>query len=284
MTVPAADAAGWEARLELGLVLKDGRTVLRDLRHQGPLRVQRPFYPEGGPAHLYLLHPPGGVVGGDRLEIEVRVADGAHALLTTPGATKFYRSAGPQSVQVQRLRVATGGILEWFPQESILFPGAHLRLATEIDLDPGARFLGWEVTSLGRPAIGERFAQGRADLSLAVRRAGLPLLLERLRVCDGDCLDGAAGLRGHPVTGTLLAVGANAADLEALRADAPATSEPQVGAPPRVWAATLIDDLLVCRALATGTEPVQRLFSVLWGILRPRLLNRPACPPRIWAT
>ena len=277
---------GWEARLELGFVARGDRTVLGELRHQGPLRVQRPFYPEGGTCHVYLLHPPGGVVGGDRLEIGVRVAEGAHALVTTPGAAKFYRSAGPRARQVQRLDVATGGVLEWFPQESILFPGAQLRLATEIDLAPGARFLGWEVTSLGRPAIGERFATGSADLGLALWRDGVPLLLERQRITDGDALDGPAGLRGYPVTGTFLASGAIPADLAAVReAAAPGGTEPPFG-PVRapVWAATLLDDLFVCRALAGATEPLQRLFIALWGILRPRLLARPACPPRVWST
>ncbi len=281
---PAADGDGWEARLALGLIAQGGRTILRDLRHHGPLRVQRAFYPEGAPCHLYLLHPPGGVVGGDRLEIAVQVDAAAHALITTPGASKFYRSAGPRAHQVQRLGVAPDGVLEWLPQASILFPGAHLRLATEVDLAPGGRFLGWEVLSLGRPAIGERFTQGHIDLSLAVRRDGVPLLLERLRISDGDALDGLAGLRGHPVTGTLVASGATPADLAALRESVISRIDEHALGASILWAATLVEDLLVCRALAAGTEPLQRLFLALWGILRPRLLARPACPPRIWAT
>jgi urease accessory protein len=117
LSAPASTGpAGWQARLELGLAQWAGRTVLAHKRHFGPLTVQRPFYPEGGPCHIYLLHPPGGVVGGDRLEIAVEVGEGAHALITTPGATKFYRSAGPRAHQIQHLSVAGGGVLEWFPQ------------------------------------------------------------------------------------------------------------------------------------------------------------------------
>ncbi|WP_295393108.1 urease accessory protein UreD [uncultured Thiodictyon sp.] len=276
-TAIPTETPGWQASLELGLAERGGRTVLAHKRQFGPLTVQRPFYPEGGPCHIYLLHPPGGVVGGDRLDVAVDVGEGAHTLFTTPGATKFYRSAGPCAQLTQRLSVAAGGVLEWFPQENILFPGANLRLNTQVELTADARFLGWEVHSLGRPAVGERFESGCADLRLSLRRAGVPLLLERLWIGDGVGLDGPTGLRGHPVTGTLLATGAAAPDLAAVRTQA---------VPPTdlLWGATLVGDLLIARCLAIGTEPVNRLFTLLWGILRPRLLGRPACPPRIWCT
>lgn len=273
---PAGCHDGWLARLDLTFADRAGRSVIAQRHQRGPLVVQRPFHPEGGPCHCYLLHPPGGVVGGDRLEVGVRVEAGAHALVTTPGAAKLYRSAGPTAEVHQRLSVASGGTLEWFPQENILFPGARVRLVTEVDLEPDARFIGWEVQSLGRPAVSERFCSGAADLSLAIRRDGSPLLLERLRIVEGLGLDGASGLRGHPVTGTLVASGAVALDLEAVRAG----TEP-VGFP---WAATLVGDLLIARCLTQGVEPVHRLFRSIWGILRPRLLGRPPCPPRIWAT
>lgn len=271
------DNPGWHARLELGLAQRAGRTVLAHKRQFGPLTVQRPFYPEGGPCHIYLLHPPGGVVGGDRLEVGVQVGEGAHGLITTPGAAKFYRSAGARAQLTQRLSVVAGGMLEWFPQENILFPGANLRLSTEVELAAGARFLGWEVHSLGRPAVDERFASGYADLRLHLHREGVPLLLERLWIGDGKGLDGPTGLRGLPVTGTLLASGADAQDLAAVRTRAMSPTE-------LLWGATLVGDLLIVRCLAAGTEPVNRLFIALWGILRPRLLGRPACAPRIWST
>ncbi len=274
---PIDQSAGWQARLDLTFAERAGRTLLAHKQQRGPLTVQRPFYPEGGPCHCYLLHPPGGVVGGDRLEIAVQAGAGAHALVTTPGAAKFYRSAGPSAEQSQRLRVEAGGVLEWFPQETILFPGARLRLTTEVDLEPGSRFMGWEVLSLGRPAVGERFHTGFADLGLSVRRAGVPLLVERLRLSDGAGLDAASGLRGHPVSGTLVASGAAKADLDALRDG----RHPDAVV---LWGATLLDDLLVARCLAGGVEPVHRLFRSIWGILRPRLFGAPVCPPRIWAT
>jgi len=207
------------------------------------------------------------------------VGEGAQALITTPGAAKFYRSLGPTAEQAQLLQVVAGGSLEWLPQENILFPGARARLRTELDLEPGAAFIGWEVHSLGRPAIGERFETGGADLSLRIRRSGVPLLLDRLRLADGQGLDGASGLRGYPVTGTLAACPAGSEDLEPVRSHAGLG-----GVSDLCWGVTLLGDLMVVRCLAPGSEPVHRLFRSLWGILRPRLLGRPACPPRIWAT
>ena len=191
------DQSGWHASLHLGFEPRGGRTVLATRRQRGPLAVQRAFYPEGDICHLYLLHPPGGVVGGDRLDIDVGVADGAHALITTPGASKFYRSAGPEARQHQRLTVGDGGTLEWFPQENILFPGANLRTGTDIDLSGNARFLGWEILSLGRPVISERFEHGSADLGLRVQRDGQPILIDRLRLGSKPDLDGLSGLRGY---------------------------------------------------------------------------------------
>ncbi|MBK5929138.1 urease accessory protein UreD [Halochromatium salexigens] len=279
-------AAGWSARLALRFEARAQRTVLAQKQQQGPLTVQRGFYPEGAPCHLYLLHPPGGVVGGDRLHIEARVAAGAHALLTAPGAAKFYRSAGALARQRQRFEVADGGVLEWLPPEAILFPGARLDLQTQVVLSGAARFIGWEILSLGRPAIGERFDQGRASLGLRLEREGRPLLSERLRLDMGldlegepstKGLDGPSGLRGQPISATLVATGATAGDLQVARALVPAVPGLALGL-------TLLDDLLVVRALAPKVEPVLLQFRALWQGLRPRLLGLEASAPRIWAT
>src|SRR5205085_6360717 len=100
---------GWQAELRLRFncdapgPLRPGRTRLVERQHRGPLVVQRPFYPEGDPCHVYLVHPPGGVVGGDALRIDATVDPGAHALITTPAATKFYRCEERISTQTQEL-------------------------------------------------------------------------------------------------------------------------------------------------------------------------------------
>ncbi|MCG6942922.1 MAG: urease accessory protein UreD [Thiohalocapsa sp.] len=272
---------GWRAELHLRCEQRSGssgpRTVLARKHQLGPLTLQRAFHPEGAPCHLYPLHPPGGIVGGDELELRLDVATAAHVLVTTPGAAKFYRTAGGTARQDQLLSVAPGGVLEWLPQPGILFPGARAMTRTEIHLTADARFLGWEVLSLGRPVIGERFGHGALDAALRLLRDGRVRLSERLRVAGAADLDRPTGLRGMPVVGTLIATGAIAEDLDAARAALGRCAGALTGV-------TLLDDLLVARALADSTEPVQRLFCALWEALRPRVLGLTAVPPRIWAT
>lgn len=273
--------AGWDARIALQLEPRADRTVLARKQQRGPLTVQRAFYPEGAPCHLYLLHPPGGVVGGDRLEIEVRVAGGAHALLTAPGAAKFYRSAGALAEQRQCFEVADGAVLEWLPQEAILFPGARVDLRSQVRLSGQARFIGWEILSLGRPVIRERFEPGCAAFALRIERDGRPLLSERLRVegeqAAGGGLDAPSGLRGFPISATWVATGAGVGDRDAAAALIRAGPDLALGL-------TLLDDLLVVRALARQVEPILMQFRALWRCLRPRLLGLEASAPRIWAT
>ncbi|WP_089728418.1 urease accessory protein UreD [Candidatus Thiosymbion oneisti] len=268
---------GWLGRLDLGFEVRAGRTVLAHKRQVGPLTVQRPFYPEGDSCQLYLLHPPGGLVGGDRIEIRLDVAAGASVLVTTPGAAKFYRSAGTAATVQQGLRIAAGGLLEWFPQENILFPGAQARTRTSVELAGDARFIGWEIQSLGRPVTGERFDPGTADLEFRLDRDGRPMLRDRLRVNTGQALDGPSSLRGFPVCGTFVATGVEPGSLEVARAALSNEKDHPTGL-------TLIEDLLVARCLAPGVESVSRIFRSLWGILRPRLMGRDTCPPRIWST
>lgn len=269
------DSSGWAATLRLGFARNGLRTALVDRWQRGPLMVQRPFYPEEEVCHCYLLHPPGGVVGGDELDIQVNVEPEAHALLTTPGATKFYRSGGAQAQQTQHLRV--DGTLEWLPQESILFAGADVRLNTRVELGPGARFLGWEILVLGRPSAGERF-QGNLGARLEVWQAGEPRLIEQLRVGPGGgALGASAGLRDQPLSASFLAWPTAPAHLAVARAALPPLAE-------ELCAFSLVDGLLVGRYLGQQAEQARRCFIPVWQALRPLLLGREAVPPRVWAT
>jgi len=276
MSIAAARAVGtgWHAQLELGFAPRAGRTALVHRMQRGPLAVQRPFYPEGDACHLYMLHPPGGVVGGDSLNIQSEVADGAHALVTTPGATKFYLSAGDTAQQTQTLRVAAGAGLEWLPQENIFFPGALTRLDTKIELSEGARFIGWEIQCLGLPVNAERFDSGQAEFQLHIECDDRPLLLDRLTVTPAR-LNDKAGLRGLPVNATLLATPAEKAELEQVRELLLET--PSAGV-------TLIDNLLVVRYLGESTEQCRNLFIMIWTSIRKSVMGRSPCPPRIWST
>ncbi|MCG8467802.1 MAG: urease accessory protein UreD [Gemmatimonadetes bacterium] len=271
------ESSGWVAQLELEFEPRVSRTVLARRKQRGPLAVQRPFYPESEVCHLYLLHPPGGVVGGDRLEITADVQMGAAVVVTTPGATKFYRSGGRDAFQRQVLNVKAGGSLEWFPQENIFFPGTRVALETVVHLETEARFMGWEIQCLGRPANQERFNYGRLSLQLQIYREGTPLLLERLNVAGEAELSGAASLRSYPVSATFIASGVTTGIRDEVR-------ESLVTRGDDLAAATLLDDLLIVRYLGVSTESARKLFVHLWSLLRPTLLKRAACPPRIWFT
>ncbi len=261
--------------MQLTFAQHAGRTRLVERQHVGPLLVQRPFYPEGPSCHAYIVHPPGGVVGGDELRMEVDVGVASHTLLTTPAAAKFYRSDGRTARQDQILR-AEGSVLEWLPQESIFYPRAIVRSTTRIELRSGAKFIGWELACLGLPARDQPFHAGELRLSLELWVEGLPLLMDRLRINGAEGLTGTRwGLGGHEAIGTMLVYPATSAMVDAVRSLQPRGVELGV---------TLVDNVLVCRALAAQAEPIKRTFVECWRTLRPLLIDRPAVPPRIWAT
>jgi urease accessory protein len=274
--------AGWSAELQLGFVSRAGRTVLERRSHRGPLVVQRPFCPEGpGLPHVYLLHPPGGLVAGDTLVTEARLGVGAQVLLTTPAATKVYRSrpGSAPSRQRQAWLVEAGASLEWLPQETIVFDGAQVHLETVAHLSGDARFIGWEILCFGRPAGGERFVRGGCRQRLELWRDGRPLCLERMQLQAGAPVWQAAwGLRGQPVVGTLLASPPAGAPVEELRARCAALP------PGDLAAVTQLDGLLLARYLGPSAERCRGLFVQLWSLLRPALLGRPATCPRVWST
>jgi urease accessory protein len=245
--------------------------------------VQRPFFPEGpGVCHVYLLHPPGGVVGGDRLRVDLRVGTGAHALCTTPAATKVYRTAGATARIEQRLSVAAGGALEWLPQETILYDAADADLRTRVDLEGDARFVATDVICFGLPARGEGFSRGRCRQAVEVWRDGRPLLVERGRFDGGTPVHAAAwGLGGAPVLALLAAspAPADGALLPALRALADA-----LPASERAAATVVPGGVLVVRHAGPGVERARRFLMDAWRLVRPALLGRAAEPPRVWAT
>jgi urease accessory protein len=271
---PLPTDRGWRAELELGFTRSGPRTILARRRHRGPLAVQRPFHPEGEVCHVYLLHPPGGVVAGDELAIRIAAEAGAEALVTTPAAGKFYRSGGPEARQSVALDVGEGAALEWLPQETIVFEGARVASEVRVDLRAGARFVGWEILSLGRPAAGEGFGSGEARLDWRIRLDGQPLYLER-QLWDCRAFGANWGLRGRAACGTLFAWPASEdalGEVRGLIGD---------GAGRGV---TLIDGLLVCRALDGRADLLRQFFLRVWEIIRPGTVGRAACPPRIWAT
>ncbi len=274
----SAAAAGWEARLELGFQHDGRRTVLATRRHVGPLRVQKPFYPEGADVcQAIIVHPPGGIVAGDSLRIDVDVGARAHAQLTTPGAAKWYRSAGAIARSDTVLRARDGAVIEWLPQETIVFDGARAAIHMRVELAGDANFIGWDLMSLGRTASGERFASGRVQQRIDVLRGDTLLWCERAVLEGGSrALQSGAMLNRAPVFGTLVAVGAiDVAVLAACRAAAPPSGE---------GAVTRLPQVLVARYRGDSVHAARTYFATLWHALRPNLAGRAAVPPRIWST
>jgi len=268
---------GWQASLSLGFVRRGHQTLLAFNRHQGPLRLQRPLYPEAGVCHALILHPPGGVVGGDQLRVAVDVKTDAAALITTPGAAKFYRSGGRLAGQTNGLRIDPGGFLEWLPQETIVYPGAEADTRTRIDLAASGGVIGWEILCFGLPACGHPFTSGRFNARLEVNRQKRPVFRDRLFVDGAKGLNRPTGLRGFSVTATFMASGVSPAMRDSLRGWMKDKTDV-------LWGITLMDDLLVARALGNDSATVKHLFQQLWMWLRPKVTGREVCLPRIWDT
>ncbi|WP_136810776.1 urease accessory protein UreD [Desulfosediminicola flagellatus] len=272
-----AKKSGWSARLDLEISHRGEKSVVSHSRQKGPLTIQRPFYPENEVCHLYLLHPPAGIVGGDRLQLNITTEAKGAALITTPGATKFYRSNGALAEQYQHFTVKESSSLEWLPQETIYFPNAHARLNTTIHLEGNAGYIGWEIHCLGLPANQKDFEEGRAELRLSLFRDKQPILLEALKISAGKNRYQAAFLQNQPILGSLIATGADDQLIDLLRENLPPS---QAGS----WGVTLLEDIVVIRYLGGSTNEARALFIAAWRLLRPRTLGKAAVIPRIWAT
>jgi urease accessory protein len=271
--------AGWRARLALEFERRGPRTVLAKREHDGPLVVQKALHPEGDAVcHAIVLHPPSGLVGGDELRLTVRAGEGAHALLTTPGAGKWYRSAGRFARQEVHLDVGAGACVEWLPQENILFDGALASLAWSATLAPDARLVAWDIACLGRTASGEKFATGECRLDARLAREGRPLWIERGVIgAGGAVMHSPAGLAGLPVFGTLAFVAPEIAPewVTAARACGPADT---------TFAATALPGVLLVRYRGDSTEAARKHFTAVWHRLRRAVTGREPVEPRIWRT
>ncbi len=273
----------WHARLALDYRAEHTRTVAR-FRHDGPLRILQSLYPEGDAiCHNVLVHPPGGLVGGDTLDIDVTAAASSHGLITTPGATRFYRSDGELALQRTQLRLEAGARLEWLPLEAICYSGCRAENRVQMALAPGAELLGWDVTALGLPGANKPFDRG--SLQQHLEAPGVWLERGRIDAADTRLLQSPLGLAGHRciaslffVAGSpqtrarrdaLLAIARELATAHALDASAGATSPHP--------------EIVVLRVLAPVVEPAMQLLRQVWLAWRAELWQLPASSPRIWA-
>jgi urease accessory protein len=272
---------GWHAELALDFDSTAIGTRLASRRHTGPLVVQRPLYPEGpGVCHAIVLHPPGGIAGGDSLMLQVTASGSAHALLTTPGATKLYKSAGRKAGQRVRLCARDQACLEWLPQETIVFDAADASLALEIEAARDASVIAWDIATLGREAMGERFESGQLRTRVTVRLDDRIALFEVGAVAGASAwLDSPVGWRGARACGTFIIAGSGIDD--ALLHASRAALEPWAGV---AAVSRVAPALLAARYLGASAADARAAFAALWMQARPALAGRPATLPRIWST
>lgn len=261
------------------------RTVARSV-HDGPMRVLASLYPESpSVCHQVLVHPPGGLVGGDELAIEVDVQPGAHALITTPGATRFYRSLGAPATQQLQARIAAGGRLEWLPLETIAFSGCNACNRMRFALAPDAEMIGWDILALGLPASDQAFVRGR--FSQSIEFPGRWLERGTVAAEDSGLLDSPLGFAGLRTLATLWFATGSA--LTAERRDRLLESAHDLavgdGALRRSTGVTSTHEgIVVLRVLAPRVEPAMALLTRVWAAWRIAAWDLPACLPRVWRT
>ncbi len=273
----------WHARLSLDYSSENRRTVAR-FRHEGPLRILQSLYPEGDAVcHNVLVHPPGGLVGGDTLDIAVRAEAGSHGLITTPGATRFYRSDGELALQRSELTLAAGARLEWLPLEAICYSGCRAENRLTVRAEEGAELIGWDVAALGLPGANKPFDGGTLLQHIEVPgvwlergridAADVRLLQSPIGLAGQHCLASIFFVAGSPIArarrDAALDIARSLIDAHELRESAGATS-PQA-------------EIIVLRALAPVVEPAMHLLRQVWKAWRAELWNMSGTPPRIWA-
>jgi urease accessory protein len=273
----------WQAQLYLRFALSKERTVLAEKRNSGPLLVQKALYPEGEKVcHAVIIHPPGGIAGGDELAVEIDVEANSRVVVTTPAAAKWYKAPQHRCRQQVTIRLGKGSSLDWLPQENIFFNATHAESSLTMKIAPGAAAIGWEISLLGRQASAESWEQGSLRFMTTIERTdGFPLWVERMLLdASGPLRRALQGLCGFSVFGTLWAVGpgCTAALAEELAADLP--FEPGF----RAGITCLPDGILLIRSLAHDVERMRQMMIDRWVRLRPRVLGLPSQPLRLWST
>ena len=273
----------WHARLQLDYALEASRTVVRH-QHDGPLRILQSLYPEGDAVcHNVLVHPPGGLVGGDTLDISATVAPGAHGLITTPGATRFYKSAGELALQRTRLTLAEGARLEWLPLEALCYNACQAENRLTMDLAPGAELMGWDVTALGLPGANRPFATGRFQQHIEV--PGLWLERGLIDAADPLLLDSPLGLAGHRCIASIFFIAGSPLERNRRQAALDVARE-VINAQPLAATAGATSpngQVVIVRALAPVVEPAMDLMRRVRAAWRGHFWDLAAANPRIWA-
>ena len=273
----------WRADLKLDYTLESQRTVARYL-HQGPLRILQSLYPEGDQiCHNVLVHPPGGLVGGDTLDIQVNVAEGAHALVSTPSATRFYKSGGQAALQQVTATLAPGSRLEWLPLEAIAYNDCEATNRAIFNLAPTAELMAWDVTALGLPSSDMAFAKGHFQQHLEI--PGVWLERGNLRGDDTRWLNSPLGLAGQKCLASLVLAAGNNIEPQRAAQALEAAREVLEAHPLRLQAGVTCahPQVIVLRVMSPLVEPSMDLLKQVWAVWRHTLWALPSTPPRIWS-
>ena len=273
----------WRADLKLDYTLESQRTVVRYL-HQGPLRILQSLYPEGDQVcHNILVHPPGGLVGGDTLDIQVTVAEGAHGLVSTPGATRFYKSGGHPALQQVVAHLADNAKLEWLPLEAIAYNDCEATNRAIFNLAPSAELITWDVTALGLPSSDMAFTQGHFQQHLEI--PGVWLERGNIRGEDTRWLNSPLGLAGSKCLASLVFASGSAIDSDRTTQALVAAREVIESHPLRLQAGITCahPQVIVLRVMSPLVEPTMDLLKKVWAVWRHTLWALPSTPPRIWS-
>lgn len=275
-------STSWHGSLELTYDRGDRRTYISHAQATAPLKVQRPFYPEGEEVcHSVILHTAGGIVGGDRLSQSIRLGVDTRALITTAAASKIYRSDGKLARQTITIEVDRGACLEWLPQETIVFNGALYCQDVRIELAPGASLLLWQIDRFGRSARGESFVGGEWRSHTEVWQRGRPLWIDRQQLQgSAEAVTNPHALSNCPIAATLAWISrpVNSDLVEQARQLWYKNSN----SPRGEVGVTRLTDGLLCRYRGASTSEVRNWFSQVWQLLRLAFWERPICPPRVW--
>ena len=274
----------WKASLRLEFGTQNMRTFLANKQHSGPLVIQKTLHPEGDEVcHGIIIHPPGGVAGGDELTLKVALAKNANVVLTTPGAGKWYKANGKVAKQDLQFDLAQNTCLEWLPQENILFDGAMLSFTANINLAENAKYAAWEILCLGRQAKGERWNTGELCQNLTIKRQGKLIWQEQSRLMANDrFFDSVVGFGGNVISGSfVIAAGSVPATLLAECQQVQLVDQLDIKAR---FGVTALPEVFSARYIGMSAPAARCYFERLWHILRPWYLSKPAARPRIWNT
>jgi len=271
---------GWKGFLSFTFVDQAGRTVVKDKKHYGPLVLQRPYYQELTRPSILIIHPPGGVAGGDILETTVHFEENTCGLISTPAATKFYRSSGDTAYQTQTVVMSKGCELEWLPQETLFFNASKSKNKIVFKMQsPDNSLIAWDIVGLGRPHRGECFEEGLLDQRLEFYIEDELVFFDRIKLTDSSLNQhSVAGFKGHVLLATALFYCEDIRQLETLKDKLNAESwDDPVGL-------SLIDGVLVLRVLSHDLDDIKSILYHAWAIARPYVIGVDAVKPRIWNT